>query len=180
MANSGLDFKIRTVELIRQAFAARGITLGVKTADPRTEADLPCIAVNRIYSSEDDIGFDNTYDVETTEAGTLYRKSGLFSEVLEVRGWTQNADLRDSYTVLLKEILILIKHQLAKEGFGRLIIKGGRDENDYKTYAPLFINWVVFNFAALAPFDAWETPLDQTKLIESVVIVLEDLEGDPL
>ncbi len=160
MSNRGLDYKLESVKLVREAFKARGRQVRVFTADPRVKEDIPCVAVNRIYSSEDDQGFANFYDSELTpdSLGTVETLSGLFSETLEFRVWTENADERDAMVVELKEILLLAKEDLTKKGFGRLAIRGGRDENDFRTYSPLMIYWGVFNMAALAPIDAFKGP----------------------
>ncbi len=154
MSHRGLDFKLELVKLLRSEFKKRSRQVQVFTADPRTKRDIPCVAVNRIYSSEDDQSFANFYDQEVSPTGNTEVFSGLFSETCELRIWTENADQRDEMVVELKEILILIKEKLAQRGFGRLVVRGGRDENDFRTYAPLMIYWGVFNMAALSPIDA--------------------------
>lgn len=156
MANRGLDLKAELVKLVREAFLARAREVRIFTADPRTKEDMPCVAVNRIYDSEDEQVLGNIYDERVSDdgLGTVELKTGLFTQTCELRIWTENADTRDEMFVEMKEILILAKDELAKKGFGRLGIRGGRDENDFRTYAPIMLYWGVFNFSALSPFDA--------------------------
>ncbi len=163
MANRGLDLKTELVPLIRRAYADRSRDVKVFTSDPRVKEDIPCVAVNRIYDSEDEQSLGNVYDERISDdgLGTVECKSGLFTQTCELRIWTENAEVRDDMFVELKEILILAKDTLAAKGFGRLSIRGGRDENDFRTYSPLMLYWGVFNFSALSPFDA-EAPQDNS------------------
>jgi len=190
MSNRGLDLKRELVRLVRTEYRARVRDVKVFTADPRVKEDLPCIAVNRIYDSEDNPTLANFYDQELTPAGdgTVENFSGLFTQTCELRIWTENADTRDEMYVELKEILLLAKQTLAARGFGNLILKGGRDENDFRTYSPLMLYWGVFNFSALAPFDAFNAPdatapkidaVDTKFSLDGVEQTQADLEAQP-
>ncbi len=163
MANRGLDLKLELVSAVRKGYLARARETRVFTADPRVKEDMPCVAVNRIYDSEDDQVLGDIYDekVSADGLGAVETKTGLFTQSCELRIWTENAEVRDTMFVELKEILILAKDELAKKGLGRMSIRGGRDENDFRTYAPLMLYWGVINFSALSPFDA-EAPQDNT------------------
>lgn len=157
MANRGLDLKLELVTAIRAGYKARTRDVKVFTADPRVKEDMPCVAVNRIYDSEDDnvlgdIPFGD--EIAPDGLGSIEVKTGLFTQTCELRIWTENADIRDAMFVELKEILVLAKNALAKKGFGRMTVRGGRDENDFRTYSPLMLYWGVLNFSALSPFDA--------------------------
>lgn len=157
MANRGLDLKLELVSAVRAGYKARARDTKVFTADPRVKEDMPCVAVNRIYDSEDDnvlgdIPFGE--DISADGLGSVETKTGLFTQTCELRIWTENAEIRDAMFVELKEILILAKDALAKKGFGRMTVRGGRDENDFRTYSPLMLYWGVVNFSALSPFDA--------------------------
>lgn len=170
MSQRGLDLKIELVKIIRRDYRTLNRQVKVFTADPRFKREMPCVAVNRIYDSEDKMGFDNFYNQELTPdgSGTVENKSGLFTQNCEVRIWTENADERDDMFNELKEILLLAKDDLGKFGFGEMMIKGGRDENDFRTYSPLFIYWAVINFTALSPFDAFRTPDTTATKIQKV------------
>lgn len=163
MANRGLDLKLELVNAVRKGYLDRVREVRVFTADPRVKEDMPCVAVNRIYDSEDDNVLGDIYSEQVSDdgLGSTETKTGLFTQTCELRIWTENAEERDAMFVELKEILILAKDALAKKGFGRLSIKGGRDENDFRTYAPLMLYWGVVNFTALSPFDA-EGPQDNS------------------
>lgn len=156
MANRGLDLKLELVALVRKGYADRKRDVKVFTADPRVKEDMPCVAVNRIYDSEDDNVLGDIYDegISKDGLGTVETKTGLFTQTCELRIWAENAETRDQMFVELKEILILAKDALAKKNIGRMTIRGGRDENDFRTYAPLMLYWGVLNFSALSPFDA--------------------------
>ncbi len=156
MANQGLDLKLELVNAVRKGYKDRAREVRVFTADPRVKEDMPCVAVNRIYDSEDDKVLGDIYDetVSKDGLGSVEINTGLFTQTCELRIWTENADERDAMFVELKEILILAQNILAKKGFGRMSIRGGRDENDFRTYAPIMLYWGVLNFSALSPFDA--------------------------
>jgi len=170
MSQRGFDLKITLVEYVRAQYKARGRDVKVFTADPRVHEDIPCVAINRVYDSEDDESFANLYGQElgSDGSGTTQEFSGLFSQSVELRIWTENADLRDALFNELKEILILAKAFLASKGFGRMSVKGGRDENDFQTYSPLFIYWGVLNFRALSPLDVFESPDMTATVIKEV------------
>jgi hypothetical protein len=188
--NAGKDLKLELVRIVRAGFKARLKDVNVFTSDPRVKEDFPCVGVNRVYDSEDDGSLANFYDQELTpdEKATFERFSGLFTQTCELRIWTENADVRDELYVLLKEILLLAKKELGVLGFGKMVMKGGRDENDFRTYAPLTIYWGVYNFSALAPMDAWEAPdmsapaiaaVDVTKAIDGIEQSQADLAALP-
>jgi len=164
MSRRGYSLKIKLVELVRAQYALRQRTLKVMTADPKTEMELPCIGVNRSYDSEDDESFANFFENEIDPAtmGNVVVSSALFTATCELRVWSLNADERDSMYEDLKEILVLIKPQLAALGFGSIKIKGGRDENDFRTYSPLMMYWGAINVSALSPMDAWNAAPDTT------------------
>lgn len=145
------------------------------------DTDMPCLAVNRIYDSEDQQGLDNFYSNELDEksGGNLTIYSGLFTQNVELRIWTEDADQRDDMFNELKEILILAKVSLGQQGFGSMRISGGRDENDFRTYEPLFIYWGVIQFTALSPLDAFEAPDTTATLIETVVVDQTDVQLSP-
>lgn len=159
--DGGLDLKLELVKFVRAEYKLLKRQVSVVTADPRYKEDFPCVAVNRIYDSEDKQGFANFYDEEVENDGTVEVKSALFTQTCELRIWTENADVRDNMFIELKRMLVKIKDALAEKGFGEMIIKAGRDENDFKTYSPLFIYWGVINFTALSPLDV-RMPKDTT------------------
>jgi hypothetical protein len=184
--NAGKDLKLELVRIIRAGYKARERDVRVFTSDPRVKEDFPCVGVNRIYDSEDDQALANFYEERLTDTGdgTITTFSGLFTQSSELRIWTENADERDAMYVELKEILLLAKQELANLGFGKMVMKGGRDENDFRTYAPLTIYWGVFNFSALSPFDAEEVPdttateikeVDSSLAIDGIEQPAEDL-----
>lgn len=181
MGRRGTDLKKTLVPMIRAEYAARMRQVTVRTADPRLEIDLPCVAVNRIYDSEDQQGFANVYDeeIDPQTQGNIEIKSGLFTQNVELRIWTQDADQRDDMFDELKEILILKKDDLAKMGFGSMRIFGGRDENDFRTYSPLFIYWGVLQFTALSPLDAFTVPDTTAKPILSITSSINPEEVSP-
>jgi hypothetical protein len=181
MAQRGLDLKTVLVPLIRKAYAVRQRQVTVRTADPRDKMDMPCVAVNRTYDSEDKQGLANFYDneIDPTTQGNVEIKSGLFTQNVELRIWTEDADLRDDMFNELKEILLLAKDTLAVQGFGEMRIYGGRDENDFRTYAPLFIYWGVFQFTALSPFDAFNAPDIDAKPITEIDSTVETIQVTP-
>jgi hypothetical protein len=160
MGHRGSDLKTVLVPLIREQYALRKRQVIVRTADPRQASDMPCVAVNRIYDSEDNQGFGNIYDneVDPQSQGNVQVLSGLFTQNVETRIWTEDADQRDDMFVELKEILILAKAPLAALGFGAMRVFAGRDENDFRTYSPLFLYWGVLQFTALSPLDAFNAP----------------------
>ena len=168
--NAGKDLKLELVRIVRAGYKARDRDVRVFTSDPRVKEDFPCVGVNRVYDSEDDQTLANFYEERLTDSGdgTIETSSGLFTQSAELRIWTENADERDSMYVEIKEILLLAKKELASLGFGKMVMKGGRDENDFRTYAPLTIYWGVFNFSALSPFDAEDVPDTTATKIQSV------------
>ena len=138
---------------------------------------MPCLAVNRIYDSEDQQGMDNFYanELDPKSGGNLTIYSGLFTQNVELRIWTEDADQRDDMFNELKEILILAKPVLAAQGFGSMRVSGGRDENDFRTYAHLFVYWGVLQFTALSPLDAFNGPDTTATIIETVEAEVTDL-----
>lgn len=186
MGRRGLDLKKTLVPLVRAAYVARARKVNVMTSDPRTELELPCVAVNRIYDSEDQQGFANVYDEVTDPSteGNVENLSGLFTQNVELRIWTENADQRDDMFDELKEILISLKSVLAEKGFGTMRVFGGRDENDFRTYSPLFIYWGVLQFTALSPLDVFGDPnvlekpiLSITETVVATAVSPQDLES---
>jgi hypothetical protein len=182
MSHRGIDLKIALVEFVRAEYKKRLREVNVFTADPRVREDMPCVAVNRVYDSEDDEEFANVYHEELTPAGdgTVEILAGLFTQSCELRIWTENADVRDDMFIELKEILVLAKKFLGNKNLGRMSVKGGRDENDFKTYAPLFIYWGVLNFRALSPLDVFEAADTSASKIKEVDSVVKDNDGNVL
>lgn len=181
--NRGFDLKLKTVELVRAFFTAKKVQVSVTTADPRKYEDFPCIAVNRIKDGEDQEGFANFYDNEAAATGNNEVLSGLFDGGLELRIWTENAEQRDTLYVLLKECLILIKAQLAAVGMGNVIIRSGRDENDFVKYPGHFIYWGVLSLFALAPMDVLpDTPDASATTITEVdaAAATPDFSSEPI
>lgn len=163
----GLDLKLESVKFVRDEYKKLVRQVSVMTSDPREKEDFPAVAVNRIYDSEDKQGFANVYDEDFDETGTTEVHSALFTQTVEFRIWTENADVRDVMFVELKRILVKMKEHLAQLGFGEMIIKAGRDESDFRTYSPLFIYWGILNFTALSPLDVkLEKDTDARKIVE--------------
>ena len=164
----GTDLKHELVRIIKREMIAQGVQVKVITTDPRDIKELPCIALNRVTDNESQMGFNNLYDEEydpaTEQSNPFY--SGLMTENIEIRIWTENSDERDSLSFLSKGILILAKQELIKKGLGNMQLNGGRDEQDFKTFDPYFIYWYVINFTALNPMDVRPTPTTVKPIVD--------------
>jgi hypothetical protein len=185
----GLDLKLELVEFVRSEYKRLGRQVAVFTSDPKTKEDIPCVAVNRIYDSEDDQMMDNMGEVISEPDGATEIHYAEFTQSCELRIWTENADLRDQMFVELKRILIRAKKSLGEKGFGKMVVKSGRDENDFRTYSPLMINWGVLQFSALSPLDvAYEkdttaTPIqevDQSLALDGIVQTEAEVEAEAM
>lgn len=173
MANDNVDLKIALVEFLKNAIKPKIVAgkmrdVRVITSDPATHEELPCISINYLDDSEKDFTFNNLLDQQLSQVvnpddASIVRQSLLMSEVCEVRIWVdEQPDLRDQLGVLLKELLLMAKNALGQQGFGNMFIVGGRDENDFATYAPKKLYMRPYNFMALAQMDVWPDVPDQT------------------
>lgn len=180
------DLKTNLVQIIQNYFTAQQKLVKVFTADPQDWMELPCIALNYIYDSEDNIGFNNMLDVELasvppgTNNASYIRYVALMTQTVECRVWAQQPDLRDLYGIFLKEGLLLSKPTLEALGFGNIFIKQGRDENDLHTYQPKLLYWRVYHLTALAQLEVTTPPDTSSGIIKTVSPVVSPITPPPI
>lgn len=172
MSITGLDVKKELVRIFKREFTARNVNMQVLTSDPRTHEEIPSLCINRINGDEGQMGFNNLLTEEITGVGANATDTmvytGLITETIEIRLWTENANERDDMMYLMQEIALLAKQELIKKNLGNMRITGIRDEQDFKTFEPYFIYWGVMNFIALNQLDVRPLVPPTTGVIESV------------
>lgn len=123
------------------SFLAR---LKVLRSDPLVHNEIPTIGINKIQDTEAEqyIGeLDNEFQ---DDMGKWHRQEGsMWTESVELRVWSHNADERDYIGHILKYILFELRPILADLGVINQSITGGQDESDPASYdRPMF--WVSY------------------------------------
>lgn len=126
-------------------------------SDPQTQAEIPCVGINRVDDSETeqsigDVSGGVEYD-ETTKVARSYRGT-FFSEGVEIRVWHTNADERDKLYHAVKGILFAVRLDLVEKGLLNLSLRGGMDEQDSSMQnAPQVIYWSTITMTYLNPLE---------------------------
>lgn len=128
----------------------------VLKADPRTQAELPCIGVNRIDDNETEQSIADSqgtiYDKDTKEYRQIY--GTFFQESSEVRIWHTNADERDRLYRHVKAILFALRRELVEQGIINVTLRSGRDEQDSTmAQASTVLYWSSITMSYLNPLD---------------------------
>jgi hypothetical protein len=125
-------------------------------ADPLTQAEMPCIGINRVDDNESEQSLADAqghfYDAEMKEYRTFY--GTFFQESLEVRVWHTNADERDRLGLHTKAILFAIRPSLVEKGLLNITLRSGRDEQDSTMQqANTALYWTSITMSYLNPMD---------------------------
>jgi hypothetical protein len=150
------DLKEITFDLVREQFAARELldadgnplVVTVATADPADAALFPFVGINLLSDAESatHVG-DSIADEFVEDEGEVYAgASSIFSQQVECKLWTTNAEERDFLGRILKETLLIGRGTSANPGpfvvtpgVTNVRITGGHDEGISQTaeaYSP--------------------------------------------
>lgn len=130
------------------------INVKVLTSDPATQADLPCVGINRVDDSESDQSIGDASGVSYDEETKTYVEyhGTFFSESVEIRVWHTNADERDKLYHTVKGITFAIRPDLVQKGLINLSLRGGMDEQDSSgQHAPMPLYWATITMTYLNP-----------------------------
>lgn len=152
-----VDMKTEIVNGLKNELPKFGFNrVKILKADPLTDAEIPCIGVNRISDDENNQsiadGQGTFYDKSSKEWKEFY--GTFFQESMEIRVWHLNADERDRLYIHTKAILFALRKELVKKGVINITLRSGRDEQDttlQQASVPLY--WATITMSYLNPLD---------------------------
>ncbi len=134
---------------IRKMMDTKKIT--VLIADPRSEADLPCIAIIRNNENEAQNYFgdvaENDDEAETDFTVTEI-KAMQFSNDYSLEIWTTNPDVREIIYRMAKYALFIYRDQLTLAGLNNQKISGQDKQGPMSPYFPTFVYIASLNLGA--------------------------------
>lgn len=152
-----VDVKEEMVQVLKKQLPGFGFpSVKVLKSDPQTQAEVPCIGINRVDDSETEQSLADAAGVHYDQATqTYYQVFGTyFSESVEVRIWHTNADERDKLYRHVKAMLVALRQPLVEKGLLNITLRSGRDEQDSSmAQAPMVLYWSAITMSYLNPMD---------------------------
>ena len=161
-----VDVKQELVDALKNVLPAQDYAdVKVLKADPQTQAEVPCIGINRVADDEAGTVLADTiaepeYD-PVTKIYTVHRGT-YFQESVELRIWHTNADIRDKLYAITKATCLALRERLTCKGLRSITFRGGKDEQDTQMlHAPVPIYWASITLSFMAPLNINITSIEQ-------------------
>ncbi|MFS8214818.1 hypothetical protein [Paenibacillus sp. S29] len=160
MEFNSVDVKEELLQFLKTGFKDAKVRMNVLKSDPQTDAELPCVGINRVSDDEaahimGDYG-GSDFDRDNLQYAEIH--STHFQESMEVRIWHTNADERERAYRILKALLMLFRPVSVQKGLLSFSMGAGKDESDFTgQVTPFPVYWSSIVITYLNPLDVQTT-----------------------